>query len=107
MKGAAKGEIIKTADLYQMVTYISATKLTSGLLIYAEDTPAVTADLTQPRCYEPITTNGSLGLKIHRIGINLATSPVDTLAQIENIALRIRETLERSLDAMLPLSATQ
>jgi len=57
--------------------------------------------------YGWIVINGSLGLKIYRIGINLATSPVDTLAQIENIAQRIRDTITQSLSKMLPLSATQ
>lgn len=81
-----------TPDLYQVLGYTTATKLTTGLLIYAEDCPSSTPE--KPIIYQDIQPNNTETL-LKRRALNLNVLPAQILLQIEAIAIEIVNTIKQ------------
>ena len=76
---------IKHADLYQLLAYTTATKLPSGLLIYA-------AGETEPRTH----TVPLAGKTLEVVALDLSGTPDEVLDQIRSLALRIRKDVRQN-----------
>ncbi len=89
-------------DLYQLLSYVVATRLRYGMLLYAE-----TADTLQPeqraRPTEPIRypelVPAHTAVHLLRRGLNLSVEPAQLLAQIESIGAEICTIISEEMRA--------
>lgn len=94
-KGKAVNEVVLTPDLYQLLSYVIATKLRYGMLIYAESLPAQQNSAPSVPIRYPDLTPANTNVHLLRRGLNLAVEPAHLIAQIEDLGAEIHHICVR------------